>query len=288
MTSSESPDDVTVAGLFSYPLKGGRVVRHDAADVLTTGLLHDREWMLVDVRHTPARFVTQRDCPRMATLDVEALPNGALRLSAQGFGEIQVELPLRNALRKVQVWSFETIALDADDAAAHWCADALGLSKQHIRLVRFNDAMRRDCNQKYAGETGAHTFFADGYPLLVANTASLADLRRRIGSSAGAAITMDRFRPNIVIDGLPAWDEDFVDTISIGAVTLKLVKPCVRCQVTTTDQRTGERPSDEPLATLASFRNDEAFGGVTFGWNAVVTAPGIVRAGDRVLAEYRF
>lgn len=288
MSNTESPDDLKVAGLFSYPLKGGRAVSHTSGSVLTSGLQHDRRWMLVDVRHTPARFVTQRECPLMATIDVQTLTDGSLRLSVDGHGSIVAPLPPASALIKVQVWSHETIALDAGDDAARWCAAVLGFGNQHVRLVRFNDALRRDCSKRYAGDSGAHTFFADGYPLLVTNTASLADLQSRIGGSWGASITMDRFRANVVVDGLPAWDEDFVDTLRIGEVTLKLVKPCVRCQVTTTDQRTGVVSSEEPLNTLARFRNDPDLGGVTFGWNAVVIRAGLVALGDRVAADYRF
>lgn len=284
----ESPDDLKVAGLFSYPLKGGRFVAHASASVLTSGLEHDRQWMLVDVRHTPARFVTQRDCPLMATLDVQTQTGGALHLSSAAHGGVVVPLPPRSALIKVQVWNHETIALDAGDEAARWCAAALGFGRQPVRLVRFNDALRRECSQKYAGDSGAHTFFADGYPLLVTNTASLADLQARIRSGAGASITMGRFRANMVIDGLPAWDEDFVDSIAIGNVRIRLVKPCVRCSVTTTDQRTGARDSDEPLNTLARFRNNSDLGGVTFGWNAIVLSPGTVSAGDALAVSYRF
>jgi uncharacterized protein len=288
MSSTGSPDDLKVAGLFSYPLKGGRVVSHASASVLTSGLQHDRQWMLVDVRHTPARFVTQRECPLMATIEVRTQSDGSLRLSATGRGSVVAPLPPASALIKVQVWSHETIALDAGDDAAHWCAAVLGFDKRSLRLVRFNEALRRDCNKKYAGDSGAHTFFADGYPLLVANSASLADLQNRIGGDAGAAIAMNRFRANILVDGLSAWDEDFVDTLQIGPVTLKLVKPCVRCQVTTTDQLTGSVDSEEPLNTLAKFRNDPAFGGVTFGWNAVVISEGTLALGDPVVADYRF
>lgn len=291
MSSTESPDDLKVAGLFSYPLKGGRVVAHASVSVLTSGLQHDRQWMLADVRHSPARFVTQRECPLVATIDVQALADGSLRLSSADHGSIVAPLPPVSALIKVQVWSHETIALDAGDEAAHWCAAALGFDKQHVRLVRFNDALRRDCNKKYAGDSGAHTFFADGYPLLITNTASLVDLQNRVGATVGKVeevITMGRFRANIVIDGLPAWDEDFIDTLQIGEVTLKLVKPCVRCQVTTTDQLTGAIVSDEPLSTLARFRNDSAFGGITFGWNAVVTSEGAIALDDPVTADYRF
>ena len=148
--------------------------------------------------------------------------------------------------------------------------------------------MRRDCSRLYAGESGAHTYFADGYPVLLANAASLADLNTRIDGGSHIAIPMNRFRPNLVVEGLPAWDEDHVDILTIGSVVLKLVKPCVRCEVTTTDQATGIRSSDEPLNTLARFRNNADFGGVTFGWNAVVLTPGSVSTGDQVHLEYRF
>ena len=287
MQSLESPDSVTVTGLFSYPVKGCRGIAHATASVLTTGLTHDREWMVVDARSSPAQFITQRECAPMATLRVVANEDGGLTLSVDAQDAFRVEPPARSSLIKVKVWSHETIALDAGDAAAKWLAATLGLSHA-VRLVCFNRDMRRDCNRLYAGDSGAQTYFADGYPLLVTNTVSLADLNRRIGGGAEDALPMERFRPNLVVNGLPAWDEDHVETLTIGDVVLKLAKPCVRCEVTTTDQLTGLRSSDEPLNTLARFRNNREFGGVTFGWNAVVLTPGNVSTGDLVSVGYRF
>ena len=287
MQSVESPDSVKVTGLFSYPVKGGRAISHSTASVLTTGFTHDREWMVVDARSSPAQFITQRQCAAMAKLRVDANADGGLTLATDGGDTLRVEPPSRNSLIKVKVWNHETIALDAGDVAAKWIESRLGLSHA-VRLVRFNRDMRRDCNRLYAGDSGAHTYFADGYPLLVTNTASLADLNRRIGGGTEAALPMNRFRPNLVIDGLPAWDEDHVDTLTMGGVVLKLAKPCVRCEVTTADQATGMRPSDEPLNTLARFRNSGEFGGVTFGWNAVVLVPGEISTGSLISVGYRF
>ncbi len=287
MQSLESSDSVTVTGLFSYPIKGCRAISHRTAAVLTTGLSHDREWMVVDARSSPAQFITQRQCAAMATLRVDVNAEAGVTLATDGNDALRVDAPSRSALIKVKVWNHETIALDAGDAAAKWLESRLGLSHA-VRLVRFNRDMRRECNRLYAGDSGAHTYFADGYPLLVTNTASLADLNLRIGGGANAALPMNRFRPNLVIDGLPAWDEDHVDTLTIGEVVLKLAKPCVRCEVTTADQTTGIRPSDEPLKTLSRFRNNKEFGGVTFGWNAVVLVPGDISTGDLVSAGYRF
>ncbi len=285
---NESPVHLKVAGLFSYPVKGCRGFAHAHADVQISGLRHDRQWMVVDMRHSPAMFLTQRELPVMATLAAAVSDDGGLFISSGDDDAIAIPPPANNALLKVKVWSFETVALDAGDAAAAWLAAKLGMSANHVRLVRFHPNMRRDCNRLHAGDSGAHTFFADGYPLLLTSTASLADLNRRMGRDAASAMLMNRFRPNVVIDGLPAWDEDHVDTIVIGEVELKLVKPCVRCEVTTTDQTSGARLSDEPLNTLASFRNNPDLGGVTFGWNAVVIKPGRISMADRVTAEYRF
>jgi uncharacterized protein len=154
--------------------------------------------------------------------------------------------------------------------------------------VQFHPQQQRTCNAFYAGDSGAHTFFADGYPLLVTNEASLADLNGRIGRSAANALPMNRFRPNLVLRGLAAWDEDHVDEIAIGELRLKLVKPCVRCIITTTDQASGSRLSEEPLNTLARFRNNPDLGGVTFGWNAIVLREGKVACGDTAMVSYRF
>ena len=224
----------------------------------------------------------------MAALCAQANVDGSLTLATDSGDALRVSVPLRTALIKVRVWNHETIALDAGDAAARWLQDALAI-EHAVRLVRFNRDMRRDCNRLYAGASGAHTYFADGYPLLVTNTASLADLTSRIGVDANSDVPMNRFRTNIVINGLPAWDEDHIETLTIGgSVVLRLAKPCVRCDVTTLDQISGIRTSDEPLKTLARFRTNREFGGVTFGWNAVVLAPGDISTGDLVSAGYRF
>ena len=288
MQDTTSPDDVKVSGLFSYPIKGCRALSHDRAVVLTSGLRHDREWMLVDTRYSPAQFISQRECPLMATVAVTVMHNEGIMLSSDRGDTLAVPAPAATSLLKVKVWNHETVAQDVGDAAARWMADKLDLPYSHTRLVRFHPEMRRDCSRLYAGESGAYTFFADGYPVLVTNAASLRDLNARMGRIERTALPMNRFRPNIVLDGLRAWGEDHVDVLTAGDVTIRLVKPCVRCQVTTTDQANGSRLSEEPLNTLARFRNNPDLGGVTFGWNAIVVTGGTIAAGDQVAVEYRF
>ena len=225
----------------------------------------------------------------MATLTVTLTDDDGLLISSHG-DVLTVPPPARNALLKVKVWNHETVALDAGDAASDWLNTKLDMARGQLRLVRFHPDMRRDCNRLHAGDSNAHTFFSDGYPLLVTNVESLADLNVRMKRDVTSAMPMNRFRPNVVVAGLPAWDEDHVDTLTMGEgeVVVKLVKPCVRCQVTTTDQVSGARLAEEPLITLARFRNNPDFGGVTFGWNAIVIKSGHISNGDRAIAAYRF
>ncbi len=289
MSNESSPDGAFVSGLFSYPIKSCGGVSHTSALVETTGLIHDREWMLVDTRHTPARFITQRECPLLAIIRVHVGDHDELHLSCDGGSPLTVAKPTdKQRLIRVKVWSSEVFGLRADDAAAVWFARVIGLNANHLALVCFQREHVRLCNARYAGDAKAHTFFADGYPVLITNQASLDDLNARLGRFGTNALPMNRFRPNIVVAGLEPWDEDHIDTITMGAVVLKLVKPCVRCEITTTDQASGDRLSDEPLNTLARFRNNPDLGGVTFGWNAIVASAGTLTIGNSAAIEYSF
>jgi uncharacterized protein YcbX len=231
------------------------------------------------------RFLTQRELPRLAQVLVDVTAH-ALRLRAPHMPALDVPLDGGGASREVVVWRSTVLGCDSGDAAAKWLSDWLA---HDVRLVRFDDARRRECNRNYAGDSGAHTMFADGYPILVASAKSLAELNERLASRGHAPVTMNRFRPNVVLDGMPPFDEDHVDTIDIGGVVLRLVKPCVRCKVTTTDQATA-RVGIEPLPTLAGFRMSEPLGGVTFGVNAIVVEGEgrSIAAGATATVEYRF
>lgn len=267
-----------IAALFVYPVKSCRGVAVDQAFVTERGLQRDREWLIVDA---DGRFVTQREVPRLALI-LAAVTDTALRLDAPGMPTLQVALDARGPFMSVTVFRDTFDAIDQGASAAQWLSAYVG---QALRLVRFDASVRRYCNKAYAGETGAHTAFADGYPILVIGDASLADLNHRLD----APLPMNRFRPNIVLSGVDAYDEDHIDSIACGTVTLKLVKPCVRCQITTTDQATAS-VGIEPLPTLGTYRRNDTLGGVTFGMNAIVAA-GVgarVNVGDALTYAFRF
>jgi len=279
--------DVRIESLHVYPVKGCRGIALDAADVATTGLVAhgagDREWMVVDLA---GRFVTQREYPRLALVGTQAR-DGFLTLSASDVPPLVV--PMRGAegaSRDVVVWRSDVKGFDAGDEPARWLSAHLGAD---VRLVRFDRSRARPCNPDYAGDTGAHTFFADGYPILVIGAASLADLNARLAAQGGLPLPMNRFRPNVVLAGLLPHEEDHVAAITVGDVVLRCVKPCTRCQVTTTNQDTAN-VGVEPLRTLGGYRMNEQLGGVTFGMNAIVTggAGGALPAGAPVAVEYAF
>jgi hypothetical protein len=234
--------------------------------------------MIVDAA---GRFVSQRELPRLALIGT-ALSDGALTLTAPDREPLTIPLEGSGPRRPVMVWRDTIQALDEGDGAARWLST---WCDQELRLVRFDPTLRRYCNRAYAGDSGAHTGFADGYPLLVLGEASLADLNTRLLSP----LAMNRFRPNVMLSGIEAYDEDHVDEIAAGAIRLKLVKPCTRCEITTTDQTTGERAS-EPLMTLATYRMHPVLEGVAFGVNAIVAAGAgeTLRIGAAAACSLRF
>lgn len=274
---------VTIAGLSIYPVKSCRGVDAGQLQVLPTGLAHDgirdREWMVIDPR---GRFVTQREVPGLALVRA-VVRDARLELLVPGHAPVA---PGTGAGREVQVWGAHVRAIDAGDDCASALSAHLG---REVRMVRFDDRLPRPCNPDYVGATGATTLFADGYPVLVIGRASLDDLNARLAAHGFPAVPMNRFRPNLVLDGLDPYDEDHLDTITAGAVTLRLVKPCTRCEITTTDQDTARR-NLEPLRTLASYRRDDRFAGVTFGMNAIVVAGAgaALAVGDAADVAFRF
>jgi uncharacterized protein YcbX len=254
--------------------------------VHVTGLgaagIRDREWMVVD---RAGRFVTQRERPRLALVST-AVVDGGLLLSAPGVGTQSLSPSLPGSVQTVTVWRSNVQGIDAGDDAARWISAWV---RAEVRLVRFDRAKPRMCNPDFVGDSGAHTLFADGYPLLVIGQSSLDDLNARLAAKGEKSLPMNRFRPNVIVSGLDPYAEDHIDTVECGGVTLRLVKPCARCKVTTTDQATG-RVGIEPLPTLSTYRRDDALAAVMFGMNAIVAA-GVGRtlvAGDPAQVEYRF
>jgi uncharacterized protein len=257
--------------LLLYPIKSCAGIAVRSAVVLESGLfalgVHDREWMLVT---EDGQFLTQREHPRMAL--IRPLPGGdVLRVHAPGMDELALPLAWDEAENKrtVKIWDDTVDAADCGDAAAAWFSAALA---SPCRLVRFHRAAVRPTSTKWTNGVAAQTRFADGYPLLLIGQASLDDLNARLVAAGRGALQMDRFRPNLVVDGIDACEEDFLAALTVGGIEIRPVKPCARCPIPSIDQATGI-PGPDPLEILQAYRaNPRLDGAVCLGMNCIVTA----------------
>ena len=268
----------TISALNIYPVKSCGGIPVTRARLTDTGFEHDRQWLIVQPN---GRFVTQREQPRLALIRV-AVSETTLSLSASGLEPLMLPSAHGGATTQVQCWKDQCAAIDAGDVAATWLERFLG---QPYRLVRFDPTFRRVTDPAWTGDLVAHAQFSDGFPWLLISEASLADLNAKLD----VPLPMNRFRPNIVVTGLDAFEEDRIAELNSERVALRPVKPCTRCAITTTDQMTGERVGDEPLRTLRSYRLDRQLKGVAFGQN-VILRTGIgewLNVGDSFVVEHR-
>jgi len=289
-----------IAQLFVYPIKSCAGIEVQEAHLTETGFDLDRAWMVVDAH---GEFVTQREQPRLALVQPQFRRGGTeLQLRAPGMLALNLAVDVVEQPVRVRVWDDEVAAYDMGDVAAQWFTDFLSLTPQGLpgaqgeryRLVRFDPEQRRLSSQKWTDGVEALNQFSDGFPLLVLGQAALDDLNGRLQAAGHSSVGVARFRPNIVLAGLEAHDEDRLDVLHIaapeGAVQLKPVKPCPRCPIPNIDPATA-LSSPAVGDTLQGYRQDARVGGaVTFGMNAIVLAgvDAVLRVGQTVTADFRF
>jgi uncharacterized protein len=259
---------ITLTGLNIYPIKSARGIALERSEVDEFGLHFDRRWMVVD---DSGGFLTQRSHPRMA-LVAPALEGDVLRIQAPDMPVIEAPLrPRGGVTTTVTVWDDTCAAIWLGENTARWFSEFL---RTPCNLVYMSDQVFRPANPAFSPPT-ARVSFADGFPFLLISEESLHDLNRRLDHP----LPMNRFRPNLVVAGGTPYAEDGWTRLRIGEVELRVVKPCDRCVVTTTDQATAER-GVEPLRTLATYRRRD--GQVMFGQNVLHESTGVLTIGDSV------
>lgn len=291
-----------ISQLWVYPVKSCAGVSVKEAILTETGLEFDRAWMVVDAS---GDFLSQRELPRMALIQPQ-LKTYDMVLRAPGMLALHVALDQVEAAVRVRVWCDEVAAFDMGAVAAQWFSDFLATP---VRLVRFDPDHRRVSDLQWTGGVEALNQFSDGYPSLVLGQPSLDEFNRKLQASGTPAVTMARFRPNIVLgsaEGVPVLlphDEDRLVSLDIttddGVARLQLVKPCVRCPIPNVNPLTGVS-SSEVGDMLQTYRADPQMNGaVTFGMNAIHTAGDgtspfsadvepVLKVGQRVSGRYRF
>lgn len=277
---------IYVSEIFRYPLKSGKAETLSSAYVTPTGFAGDRQTMLVYADGPDkGRFISQRDddAAKLALVHMritESHQKVKLDFNATGpLWSVEVDITGADDLDDVRVWASQCKGIDAGETPAAYFSNYLG---KPVRVMIYPKAAPRAVDPQY-GQALDTVSYADGFPFLITSKPSLNSLREHF--TAGVEIGMDRFRPNIVLDGNLPWEEDVMHEIRIGDVRLEVVKPCARCMMTTIDQYWGEKgETNEPLGTLAKMRRGKGDGiqGVFFGQNAIPRSLGRIHAGDEV------
>ncbi|OHV09924.1 MOSC domain-containing protein [Kushneria phosphatilytica] len=271
-----------ITALNIYPVKALGGIALESVELTGEGLALDRRWM---VTTESGRFITQRELPIMATIEVH-LDTYHLILCAPDRRHLFVPLSRPTGpAEPLKIFRDHCAGVDEGDEAAAWLTDVLGLwHGETLRLKRVPEDNHRLVDPQRLGSLEARTGFADGFPLLIATCESLEDLNARLRTHHHRPVPMSRFRPNIVLAGVEAFAEHYHQRLEGRDFVLWLCKPCQRCRVTTVDQCSGEIVEEgEPLATLMGYHH-VGRSGAFFGENAVVLEGSGARlsVGDRV------
>ncbi|HST26929.1 MAG TPA: MOSC domain-containing protein [Rudaea sp.] len=258
----------TLASIHVYPLKSCAPLPLDSARVEARGLEHDRRWMVTTAN---GKFLTARQHPRLTLIHAEPGANG-LRVRATGMPDLRLSAPATTAQRiDVEVWGSHVDALVADGGADVWISTFLG---SPARFVHMDEACRRAVDPDHSRPDDIVSF-ADGYPLLLISQATLDLLNEKLAQP----VPMLRFRPSLVVTGTAPHAEDSWQRIRVGDIEFDVVKPCIRCVITTVDfERGAFDESGEPLRTLLTYRRTPK--GVSFGQNLIPRGAGTLRLGD--------
>lgn len=258
-----------IAQLWIYPVKSCAGIAVQQAQLSRQGLQWDRHWMVVDAQ---GDFLTQRTHPRMALIRPEIAVEHLL-LHFPGQEALQLPLMAQGSKRRAKVWKDVVQAWDLGEwaqPARQWLSKAL---QTEAELVRFDAAQPRQASERWVGQDDAPTHFSDGYPLLVLSQAAVDELNERLAQAGEPAVDGRRFRPNIVISGLEAHDEDRLELLHLlesAGVSLRPCKPCTRCPIPDIDPDSAV-PGTAVGQMIRAYRQDPRVdGAITFGMNALV------------------
>jgi uncharacterized protein YcbX len=261
-----------VAALFTYPIKSCYRVEQSSVTVEPWGFAGDRRWVVVD--GDALKQLTQRELPDLGRIVPQETASG-LSLRNARLGEFDVPRPKDGQLLEVEVWRTKVLATPAGAEADAFVSKVVG---RDVRLMYLDDPTRRPVDPTFANADD-RVSFADGFPVLLASTTSLAALNDWLVEDQEEPVPITRFRPNLVVEGAPAWAEDgwLGRRVRVGEVVFRAAKPCGRCVLTTVDPETGEK-GRQPLKVLGKRRRFPE--GLLFGTNLIPDKTGTIRVGE--------
>jgi uncharacterized protein len=260
---------IHLSSIYFYPCKGLAGISVTQIEVDSFGPKYDRRWMLIDKNN---KFLTQRQKPKMVLIRPEIQESCLLFKAPE---QRPFEIPLEPESRietEVNIFGERCTAWETSRDAEIWFSTFL---KYPCRPVYMPNTTRRIVDQKFS-KFPSRTSFTDGFPFLLIGEASLEDLNQRLQSP----VEMRRFRPNLVIQGSHAFEEDIMEWITIGNIMFQVAKRCGRCRVTTVDPEVGEFSGKDPLMTLSNFRSQN--GEALFGQNLIHQKNGVLKIGDKL------
>ncbi|ORM74949.1 hypothetical protein HA48_01835 [Pantoea wallisii] len=259
---------ITLSRLFIHPVKSMRGLQLSHAQVQESGLAFDRIFMVTEPDGT---FITARQFPEMVRFTPALLPDGLFITAPDGSQALIRFADFAAQAAPTEVWGNHFTARIAPDAINRWLSQFF---PRPVQLRWVGDELTRRVKRFDAIPLS----FADGFPYLLVNMASLQDLQQR----CPASVRVEQFRPNLIISGASAWEEDSWRRVKIGEITFEMPKPCSRCVFTTVGTESGRKhPDGEPLATLQRFRSaQDGSGDIDFGLNLIALNSGIIRVGD--------
>lgn len=258
-----------VSQLYIYPIKSLGGIALPVAQLTDRGFKYDRRWMLIDAQQN---FLTQREYPQMALLQVVLADNG-LNVFHK-INKRSIHIPVVTETTETvtaKVWSFKGKVQLINEEIDAWFSDILSVK---CRLVYMPDSTKRKVSHFYA-KNNEITSLSDGYPLLMIGQSSLNDLNSRLQEP----LLMDRFRPNIVFEGGAPFEEDTMAVFEINGILFYGVKLCARCVMTTIDQNSAQK-NKEPLKTLSTYRKKNFK--IYFGQNVLSEGLGEIKVGDSI------
>jgi uncharacterized protein YcbX len=266
-----------VTGLFVYPIKSCKGILLNSLDITSRGPKWDRNWVLID---SEGKFISQRTFPSLSQIEV-GIDNGVLRFGNSKFGYFQINCEAQESTLKHQfkIWEKECFGEEADLRASEWFSNFLGTKCKLITSLgsNFGSFSRMSSDKR---KHRAPLVYADGYPLLIISEESLIFLNEQFIKFNLPTVTMDRFRPNIVVRGLEAHGEDTLGDFAIGNLKMSAIKDCARCAIVNVDPKNG-RSSPSTLKMLSNYRKKD--GGILFGQNVVQLEEGQIHIGDQLI-----
>lgn len=263
---------LTLKQIWIYPIKSLPGIQVHSAAIKEKGLEYDRRLMLIDSEN---KFMTQRTRPELALFEMNMQGSMLNIRDKRGLQKNPVDVDVNargsEAFIKAEIWDDEVEVSEVDPTISQWFSSILG---ETCRLVTFPEVNQRRIDPAYSPDD-RNVSLADGYPILMISQESL-DL---LNSKLKEAVSMIRFRPNLVVSGGQSHEEDSLRRFRIGRNIFAAVKPCARCVLTTVDPETG-KIGEEPLKTLSSYRKQGSK--INFGMNIIPLDYDTLQEGDEI------